>query len=41
MQVFVTINKGGKKIIVGVNINNKLTKEYVRKNLFGILVESL
>ena len=38
MQVFVTINKDGMVTIADVNVKNYLTKEYVIKDLFGILV---
>ena len=39
MQVFVIINKDGKKINVDVNVEkNKVIKKGVIKNLFGILV---
>ena len=38
MQVFVIINKGRIKITADVNGKNWLTKEYVIKDLFGILV---
>ena len=38
MQVFVIINKGRIKIAADVNVKNWLTKEYVIKDLFGILV---
>ena len=38
MQIFVIINNVGIKINVVVNVKNGLTKEYVIKDLFGILV---
>ena len=38
MQVFVIISKVRIKINVDVNVKNWLTKEYVTKDLFGILV---
>ena len=38
MQIFVIINYVGLKINVVVNVKNGLTKEYVIKDLFGILV---
>ena len=38
MQVFVIINNVATKINADVNAKNKLTKEYVIKDLFGILV---
>ena len=38
MQVFVTINKDGMMTIADVNVKNQLTKGYVIKDLFGILV---
>ena len=38
MQVFVIINKGGRKINAGVNVKNWLTKVYAIKDLFRILV---
>ena len=38
MQVFVIINNVGIKINDDVNVKNYLTKEYVIKYLFGILV---
>ena len=37
MQVFVIINKDGMKINADVNAKNWLTKEYVIKDLIGIL----
>ena len=37
MQVFVIIKKDGMKINADVNVKNWLTKEYVIKDLFGIL----
>ena len=37
-KVFVTINNAGTKINVGVNVKNWLIKEFVIKDLFGILV---
>ena len=38
MQVFVIINKDGIMKNAYVNVKNRLTKEDVMKNLFGILV---
>ena len=38
MQVFVTINKDGTTTNADVNVKNKLTKECVIKDLFGILI---
>ena len=38
MQVFVTISKDGMKTNVDVNVKNILTKEYVIRDFFGILV---
>ena len=38
MQVFVIVNNIGIKINANVNVKNFLTKEYVTKYLFGILV---
>ena len=38
MQVLVTKNKGWMKINAGVNAKNWLIKEFVIKDLFGILV---
>ena len=38
MQVFVTVNKVRIKINADVNVKNWSTKEYVIRNLFGILV---
>ena len=38
MQLFVIINNVGIKINTDVNAKNKLIKEYVIKDLFGILV---
>ena len=38
MQVFVITNNVGIKINDDVNVKNYLTKEYVIKYLFGILV---
>ena len=38
MQVFVTTNKNGMKTNTNVNVKNSLTKEYVIRDLFGILV---
>ena len=38
LDAFVTISKGGMKINLGVNVKNYLAKEYVIKNLFGIVV---
>ena len=38
MQVLVTTSKGGMKINADVNKMNCLIKEFVIKNLFGILV---
>ena len=38
MQVFVTVNNVRIKINAGVNVKNWLTKEYVTKDLFEILV---
>ena len=38
MQLFVVINNVGIKINVDVNVKNQLIKEYVTKDLFGILV---
>ena len=40
MQVFVIVNNAGMKINADVNINNWVTKEYVIKDFFGILVIS-
>ena len=37
-KMFVTINNTGIKINVDVDVNNQLLKEYVIKDLFGILV---
>ena len=37
MQVFVIINKDGMKINSYVNAKNGLTKEYMIRDLFGIL----
>ena len=37
MQVFVIIKKDGMKINSDVNVKNWLTKEYVVKDLHGIL----
>ena len=37
MQVFVIINKDGMKINAYVNAKNGLTKEYMIRDLFGIL----
>ena len=38
MQVFVTVNNVGIKINADVIVKNWLTKKYVIRNLFGILV---
>ena len=38
MQVFVIINNVGIKVNDDMNVKNYLTKEYVIKYLFGILV---
>ena len=38
MQVLVTINNVGIKKNADVNVKNLLTKEYMTKDLFGILV---
>ena len=38
MQLFVIINNVGTKINVDKNVKNQLVKEYVIKDLFGILV---
>ena len=38
MQVFVTISNVGMMINADVNVKNRLTKEYVIKDLFGILI---
>ena len=38
MRVFVTINKDRKKRNADVNVKNRLPKESVIKDLFGILV---
>ena len=38
MQLFVIINNVGIKINVDKNVKNQLVKEYVIKDLFGILV---
>ena len=38
MQVFVTVNKVGIKLNIDVNVKNWPAKEYVTKDLFGILV---
>ena len=38
MQVFVTINNVGIKINADVIVKNWLTKKYVIRDLFGILV---
>ena len=38
MQLFVIINKGGRKLNVDVNVKNQLIKKYVIKDLLGILV---
>ena len=37
MQAFVIINKDGMKINAYVNAKNGLTKEYMKRDLFGIL----
>ena len=38
MQVFVTRNNVGMMINADMNVKNSLTKEYVIRDLFGILV---
>ena len=38
MQMFVTIDKSAIMINAGLNVKNWLTKEYVIKDLFGILI---
>ena len=38
MQAFVIISNAGIMINADVNVNNWLKKEYVTKDLFGILV---
>ena len=37
MQVFVIINKDGMRINADVNAKNRITMEYVIKDLFGLL----
>ena len=38
MQIFVTINKDRMMTNADVNVKNQLIKQYVIKDLFGILV---
>ena len=37
MQVFVIINRNGMKVNANLNVRNSLTKEYVIKDLIGII----